>query len=421
MARIYFLFIFIFGLALSFGGFVSQAAGAPERVIVTFDHAVNESARAALENSGGRILKELPLINGAAVLLPNEAAVSAVSALAGVRAVEKDARVFALKPPSSCSPWPDCKNDGDTTTPPPPSQTLEWGVDRIDADLAWGESRGNGVKVAVIDTGIDKNHPDLIANLKGGINFISRGGPPWNPKPADSTAWDDDNGHGTHVAGIIAAVDNDQGVIGTAPGAYLYGVKVLDKTGSGYTSDVIAGINWAIDNGMQVINMSLGSDNDVQSLHDAVDAAYNAGVVVVAAAGNSGDGNAATNEVSYPAKYSSVIAVAAIASDNSVPYWSSDGGEVELAAPGVGIRSTWNDGSYNIISGTSMATPHVAGTVALVIAAPARADYDLNSNGVWDPSEVRAALKATADDFGANGHDNFYGYGIVDAEESVAE
>jgi len=411
-------FLLIVALVLGLvgvGGFRTQAAGAPERVIVTFDHEVNADARIALENMGGRVLKELPLINGAVVLLPNEAAVPGVGTLAGVRSVEKDALVFALQPPGSCSPWPDCNNgvgdDGSTQ----PTEVLEWGVDRIDADLAWATSRGLGVNVAIIDTGIDKDHADLVDNLKGGVNFVSK-----SPvKPADPNKWDDDNGHGTHVAGIVAARDNEIGVIGTAPEAYLWAVKVLDRNGSGYTSDVIDGIIWAMNNNMQVVNMSLGTASDIQALHDAVDAAYAAGVVIVAAAGNSGDGDGSTNEVNYPAKYSSVIAVAAIASDDSTPSWSSEGEEVELTAPGVSIRSTWNDGLYKTISGTSMASPHVAGTVALILATVVQSAYDADADGVWDPAEIRAALQVTADDLGAAGHDNFYGYGLVDAEEST--
>src|SRR3989338_6447647 len=385
----------VFGLAV-FGGLATQAVSAgspqtasiPERVIVIFNHAINEDARAALENAGGRVLKELPLVNGAVVLLPNEAAASDIGTLAGVRSIEKDALVFALKPPEGCTPWPDCKNGGGDGGSTQPAEVLEWGVDRIDADFAWAMSRGLGVNVAIIDTGIDKDHADLIDNLKGGVNFVSK-----SPvKPADPNKWDDDNGHGTHVAGIVAARDNEIGVIGTAPEAYLWAVKVLDRNGSGYTSDVIDGITWPKNNGMQVINMSLGSGTDVQALHDAVDVAYAAGVVIVAAAGNSGDGDGSTNEVIYPAKYSSVIAVAATAVDDSTPSWSAEGEEIKLTAPGVSIRSTWNDGLYNTISGTSMAAPHVAGVVALALATAVQTAYDVDLDGLWDPAEVRAAL-----------------------------
>lgn len=380
----------LIGLALG----MTNAAGNPQRVIVTFDHAVNEAARAGLESHGGKILKELPLVDGLAVLLPSEAAVGKIGTLAGVKRVEEDAMVFAVAKP----PWVGGGGGGSEQ----PAESLEWGVDRIDADLAWRFSRGTGIRVAIIDTGIDQDHADLVGNIKGGVNFVSKS----PAKPADPNKWNDDNGHGTHVAGIVAAVDNAIGVIGVSPEAHLYAVKVLDRNGSGYVSDVIKGIEWSMNNGMQVVNMSLGSASDVQALHDAVDAAYAAGLVLVAAAGNSGDGNGTTNEVIYPAKYSSVIAVAATASDDSTPTWSSQGEEVELAAPGVSVRSTWNDGMYNTISGTSMASPHVAGVAALALA------FD----GTLTPSGVRTKLQASADDLGAIGHDNFYGYGLVDAE-----
>src|SRR3989338_5788984 len=133
------ILVLVFGLA-GFGGLATQAAGAPERVIVTFDHAINEDARIALEDMGGRILKELPLVNGAVVLLPNEADASDIGTLAGVRSIEKDALVFALKPPEGCTQWPDCKNGGGDGGSTQPAEVLEWGVDRIDADLSLSAS-----------------------------------------------------------------------------------------------------------------------------------------------------------------------------------------------------------------------------------------------------------------------------------------
>ena len=283
------------------------------------------------------------------------------------------------------------------------SEELPWGVDRIDADQAWDASTGTGVKVAVIDTGIDKDHPDLASNIKGGVNYVPSG------IKVNPDKWDDDNGHGTHCAGIIAAVDNTEGVIGVAKETDLYGVKVLDRRGSGYLSDVIAGIQWAIDNDMDVISMSLGSGSDSQSLEDACDSAWDAGIVVVASAGNEGDGDISTNEYSYPAAYSSVIAVAATDSTDAVPDWSNSGSYVELAAPGESIYSTYKGGVYATMSGTSMACPHVAGTAALVIAS----DSSLTN------AEVRQQLIDTAEDLGATGKDNLYGYGLVDAEEAV--
>ncbi|WP_309492823.1 S8 family serine peptidase [Candidatus Hecatella orcuttiae] len=367
---------------------------------------------AFIRQHGGNIKYTYDVIPGIAALLPQKA-VDALEKNPKIAYVERD--IVVGRPP-----W---AGGGEKEQPP---ETLEWGVDRIDADLVWdtdgdlvadeGANMGSGIKVAVLDTGIDKDHPDLQENIKGGVNFVSK---PWWKDP-DPNKWDDDNGHGTYVAGIIAAVENEIGVIGSAPKAWLYGVKVLDRTGSGYVSDVIAGIDWSVDNGMHVISMSLGSSSDSQALHDACDNAYAAGLVLVAAAGNSGDGDGSTNEVLYPAKYSSVIAVAATDKDDSTPTWSSEGEEVELAAPGVDVRSTWKDGSYETHSGTSAATPHVSGTIALVLyQTELLTAYDSNGDGALQPSELRTLLRDTADDLGSSGFDNFYGYGLVDAEESV--
>jgi len=372
------------------------------RYIVVFNTGVNDAAKEIIaERVGGVVEKDIALLGNANVVWLQARGVHTLAGSAGVLRVDEDVIVYTLA--KGGIPGPPDKEE-----PPPPPEELPWGVDQIDAELAWATSTGASIQVAIIDTGIDNDHPDLVGNIAGGVNFVASGkGPPWK-RTVDPAKWDDDNGHGTHVAGIAAAVDNDIGVIGVAPGASLYAVKVLDKTGSGYVSDVILGIQWAIANDMQVINLSLGTSSDVQSLHDACDAAYAAGIVVVAAAGNSGDTNP-DSDVRYPARYSNVIAVAATDDTDARASWSSDGPEVELAAPGVAIYSTWRDGGYDTISGTSMAAPHVAGTVALVLAA----------DSTLTPDEVRAILQATADDLGATGKDNLYGYGLVDAEEAA--
>ena len=368
---------------------VAAKGGAPAnagRYIVVFNSQVGESEKDGLvAESGGEIDRSEGLFGNSNVAFLSPEGARAMARRAGVLRVEEDAMVYADGTPAS------------QVTVQAAGQTLPWGVDRIDADLTWSVSKGTGIKVAVIDTGIDLRHPDLQANIRGGVNII---------RPGRSAA--DDNGHGTHVAGTIAALNNGIGVIGVAPEAQLYAVKVLDRNGSGFLSNVIAGIKWAITNHMQVINMSLGTSSDIQSLHDAVDAAYAAGIVVVAAAGNSG-GTSPADTVNYPARYSSVIAVAATDSTDVRPSWSSEGPEVELAAPGVNIYSTWPGGGYATISGTSMATPHVAGTAALV----------LKAQPGLTPSQVRALLKTTADDLGAPGFDNYYGNGLVDAQQAA--
>jgi subtilisin family serine protease len=233
--------------------------------------------------------------------------------------------------------------------------------------------------------------------VKGGVNTI-------NPRKN----WNDDNGHGSHVAGTAAGLDNDIGVIGVGPAIDLYAIKVLDKNGSGFLSDVIEGIQWAIANGMQVINMSLGTSADIQSFHDAVIAAKNAGLVTVAAAGNSG------GAVIFPAAYPEAIAVSATDENNVIASWSSRGPEVDLSAPGVSIYSTYKGTGYATLSGTSMAAPHVTGSAALVLNTSVGL-YDVNANGIWDPDEVQTKLQATATDLGDGGFDILYGWGLVNA------
>lgn len=170
----------------------------------------------------------------------------------------------------------------------------------------------------------------------------------------------------------------------------------MNRAGIGYTSDIIAGIEWAVTNGMDIANMSLGSNSDTQSLHDACDTAAGAGLLLVAAAGNDG------KDVDYPGAYSSVIAVAATDSSDAVASWSSRGPQVRVAAPGVSITSTWMGGGYATISGTSMASPHVAGTLALMLAAGVGPDACLG-----------------ADDLPPPGPDIYSGCGLVDAGEAV--
>lgn len=370
----------------------SMAAGNPDanglgRYIVVFDSAVNDAAKDALTRQfGGFVEEPIALLGNANVVNLPPQAVKALLQSGKVLRAEEDAVVYAVAKPAP---------------PPAPVETLPWGVEKINANDVWPNT-GAGVKVAIIDTGIDQDHPDLAANIKGGRNFVAIRG------RIDPNKWDDDNGHGTHVAGIVAGIDNTVGVVGVAPGASLYAAKVLDKTGSGYVSAIINGIQWSISQGIQVINMSLGTNSDVQSLHDACDAAYQAGIVVVAAAGNDGD-TSPDDDVDYPARYNSVIAVAATDAGNIRASWSSDGPEVELSAPGVSIYSTYKGGGYSTLSGTSMASPHVAGTIALVLIA----------NSSLTPDEVRDKLQSTAHDLGAPVRDVYYGFGLIDAYAAV--
>ncbi|TSC95268.1 MAG: aerolysin [Parcubacteria group bacterium Athens1014_10] len=358
------------------------------RKIVVFNEDVGEEVQKnLLKKFDAEDLKNLKLINGRAAVL-SEKAVKNLSQSPEIKRIDDDIIVYALEKLSELGKKP----KGSATQP---SETLPWGIDRIDADLVWGVTTGDTVKVAVIDTGIDLAHPDLKNNIKGGYNAIN-----------SRRSANDDNGHGTHVAGIIGAIDNEIGVIGVGPKINLYAVKVLNRNGSGYLSDIIEGLDWCIDNGMQVVNMSLGTSSYVESFEDAVKRVEAAGIVQVAAAGNSGPYD---DTVNYPAKFPEVIAVSAIDKTDTITSWSSRGPEVDLAAPGVSIYSTYKGSSYKILSGTSMASPHVAGAAALVL--------DVNSG--YTSEQVKQKLLKTADDLGAPGPDNLYGAGLVDAEEAV--
>ncbi len=354
-------------VATFFLSFAPTPAAAPSRgvrVIVLFRERPDAELIAGF---GGRVLTIYSIIPALAAEVPREA-LERLRSSAAVLRVEPDAIVRAL------------------------GEQVPWGVSRIGAPNAWPTSTGEGVKVAILDTGIQYDHPDLAANVKGGISLVGA------ENSTDPARWNDVNGHGTHVAGIVAAVANDLGVVGVAPAAWLYAVKVLADNGEGYLSDVVEGIDWCVSNGMQVVNMSFGASEDFYSFRLACSKAYLQGLLLVAAAGNEGDGG-----VSYPAKYESVIAVAATDANDDVPSWSSKGPEVELAAPGVGIYSTYRGSSYATLSGTSMASPHVAGAAALLWARCPSLSND----------RVRSLLRDLAEDLGAPGWDNCYGYGLV--------
>lgn len=363
------------------------------RRIVIFSQTVNEPAKdALLKKVGATDPKNLPIINGKAVILPTKASENALKKEAGVLRIDEDVIVNAVAKGNS------------KPGPVQPAQSTPWGISRVKADQVWSEATGNAVKVAVIDTGIEKTHSDLQGNLKGGALLI-RSGKYLNKSIND---WNDDNGHGTHVAGTIGAVNNTIGVVGVAPQAHLYGVKVLDSKGSGYLSDIIHGLQWSINNNMNVINMSLGTSSNVESFQEAIKAVYDAGITQVAAAGNSGP---YANSVNYPAKYPETIAVAAsgINDDGSdfIASFSSRGPEVDITAPGVNVLSTYKDGTYKALNGTSMAAPHVAGVAALL----------LQGDALLMPENIKATLTNTASNIGFD--PTLQGAGMVDAQAAL--
>ncbi len=275
------------------------------------------------------------------------------------------------------------------------AQTAPPGLAQIKAQAAWPSSMGEGVKIFICDTGIDSDHPDLVANLRTGKSFV----------PTESTT-EDFNGHGTHCAGTAAAVDNNIGVVGVAPYAYLYPVKVLSSGGGGSWSYLIAALDWIMSKkGARIASMSLGGGGAPQALADMCEAAYDDGVLLVAAAGNSGPG---ANTVLFPAKYPHVMAVGAIDSNDMVASFSSRGPEVEICAPGVSIRSTTRGGGYGNLSGTSMACPHVSGAAALT----------WGSHRGANNKQIRWLLNTFADKIGDQDPTKF-GNGRVDCNQSA--
>ncbi len=271
---------------------------------------------------------------------------------------------------------------------------LQYGLVNIRAPQGWEIATGSSaVRIAILDTGIDRTHPDLANKILTGYDFVN-----------DDNNPQDDNGHGTHVAGIAAAISNNGvGVAGVSWGARLVPVKVLNSAGGGSYANVAEGIIWATDRGAHVINLSLGGSSPSVTLQDAVDYAVSQGVVVVAASGNSG-----SNFVLYPARYSNVIAVAATDSSNTRAGFSNYGPEVDLSAPGVSIYST-SLGGYMNRNGTSMAAGYVSGLAAIL-----RGSSNLSS-----PSAIAQQMQNTALDLGLPGWDDFYGYGLIQMDAAI--
>ena len=411
------------------------------RVLIGFDKSVGASEQALVRAYGGKIKYSYSIVNAIAAQVP-ESALAGLAHNPHVTAVEADDTVYAAD-------VFDTELDN------------AWGVKHIQsADVHVTGNKGagvdGGVKIGIIDSGVNYLHPDLNDNfdsLNLGYDFYY-----YDYDPMDVY------GHGTHVAGTACAEDNDNGnadpklgVVGVAPSCNLYSLRVLNEDGVGYWSDIIAAVEWSTGATMQienvftremltvqgleldVINLSLGKDRDPGStVKQAFDNAEAQGVVIVAAVGNSGTVNGKGSNVIYPAKYDSVIAVAATDSNNTRASFSSTGDKVEIAAPGVNVYSTWNDNAgyydpqpvctgtltdingdgqpdgecYKYGSGTSMASPHVAGVAALIIAA-GYSDY--NGDGVINNRDVRAILDASATDLGITGRDPQFGYGLVNA------
>ena len=313
--------------------FSVQAKSDIKRQIVVFEDNISSEKKAYILDKYHAVkIKEIKGTNGVVI---SAASNVSISGELGVRLVEED---FIIGIEGNASKK-DKSSDNQTTEQT--DEVVPWGVDYMNDLMSDSENTGAGVKIGIIDTGVDVNHPDIADNIKDGYNATS-----------NKKSYDDDNGHGTHVAGIIAAADNEIGVIGVAPDAEIYAVKALDSFGNGYVSDVIESIEWCIDNDIDIINMSIGMSADSEALHETIVDASHAGVLIVAAAGNNYGGRC-----EYPAAYEEVIGVGAIDYSGNLAGCSAMIG-VDVWAPGVEIYSTFLNSGYKIKNGTSMAAPH---------------------------------------------------------------
>ena len=302
-------------------------------------------------------------------------------------------------------------------TPNDPYYSQQWGLNNINAPGAWDTTTGNpNVVIAIIDTGVDYNHEDLAGKVILGPNYVntdSAGNPTYDPI--------DDNGHGTEVAGIAAAVTNNSiGIAGVSWGSKILAIKALDKSGTGYDSDIAKGIVYAADHGAKIINLSLGGPNNSRVLADAIEYAHENNCVITAAGGNEAQSG---NTVEYPAAYPGVIAVAATGSNNDWASYSNYKWYIDVAAPGGDGYP--NDSSHGILScypdylgpkylsdqGTSMATPFVSGLVALVAA-----EYPDRT-----ADQITRSIEELSTDLGTPGRDDYFGYGLINAQKTVGQ
>lgn len=362
------------------------------RKIVVFNESVTEDRKEQIINRvKGVKLKQLYSLNTTVIQISEVDARNLVINNEIIRIDNDD--VVSISGKAKPSPTP---------IPIQPEQTIPWGIQTIEAPALYQSSFPNSVKVGIIDTGIDMSHPDLKANIKGGVNTISA-----------KINFNDDNGHGTHVAGVIGGINNNIGIVGVAPNINIYAIKALDNQGIGYVSDIIEGLNWCVNNGINIVNMSFNLNTDNKSLYSAISNANKCGLILVAAVGNN-EGKI----VSYPAAYSEVISVGAVDIYKNIASFSSTG-KVDVVAPGVDIYSSYKGGTYSLLSGTSMAAPHVTGIAALLLATPEKCD--INRNGIVSPEEVKNRLESTCIDLGGIGKDDIFGAGLVNALNAIKQ
>lgn len=276
-------------------------------------------------------------------------------------------------------------------------QNAGWNITAFNLPEAWKVSQGDGVKIAVLDTGADLSHQDLVENLLPGYNFISN-----NEHPMD------DNSHGSHCIGTICASNNDIGIVGVAPKAKVMPVKVLDNNGTGDFATVAKGIKWAVDNGANLISMSLGCPKPIQQVAKAISYAASKGVVTFCAAGNSGP----NTPIFYPANYPFTISIGAIDEHFNRAKFSNAGDNLDFMCPGVNILSTVPNNWYAMMSGTSMATPFAVGVAALLMSFYIKEQKTINSVEAFRSIFKENTVPIHNPEFA--GKKFFEGFGIID-------
>ena len=360
--------------------------------------------RTRLESAPGLTVSQTSPMIGALFARVDATRLAALNADTNVAMMEADRVVYLQSTPTDrrAYPRPALADAVGSERLRSRSQALPWGITQVTAPVAWALGfRGTGVKVGIMDSGGDPTHPDL--GYAGGYNAVTGG-----TNPSD---WTDDipscNGHGTHVAGTIAARDNTIGVVGVAPEASIYAIKVFEDLSGGcgaWISTQITAVNWAANNGIRVINASIGGSWSY-SYQLAIDQAAVRGTFLVAAAGNDNGG-----PVDFPAAFPSAIAAASLSASNTRSSFSNAGPEIEVGAPGENVESTMPGGGYGSKSGTSMATPHVTGVVALLV----------QQNPNITLTQVRQELQNGALDIATPGFDNNTGWGLVRASNSLS-
>lgn len=273
-------------------------------------------------------------------------------------------------------------------------EKMDYGVAMSGANLEWEESMGEGIKIGIIDSGIDLYHPDLVGRVKKYRNFTSE----------DKNDVTDGNGHGTHVAGIMAANKNGRGIVGVAPMASLYIAKAFNKNGMAEDSVVSESLKWLIQNNVNIINMSFSS-NSVPSYYNEIKKAYDKGIIIVCAAGN--NGRAKGRGLGYPARYEETISVASVDMRGKVSDFSSRNVNADIAAAGFEILSCYPGGRYAKFSGTSMAAPIISGAAAIL---QKKAKNRLGR--FLSPEEMRTVLCMHCEDIEKKGPDNSSGCGV---------